>query len=432
MEHRAQVSTGVGQLDRLLGGLYIGDNVVWHDNSGSLAHVFCMNFIQTSLAQGRPLIYVSFDRSPRNLIEKLGNLADHESLTILDCFTNGKGGGSGVFKKFYNQREEKRLFSIVQMENPRDMNHFMEVLYGLHATMEGDVRFVFESITGMQELWGGEDQILTFYGHSCPRLYELNTVAYWIMERGAHSQRLRAGITQIAQVVIELSIKRGTTTLNILKAENRDPDAFHKPNHYWTKDLNVVFEDERRATGLVELGWRLKNLRTKRGLSQSELAKLVGVTPSTISQVESSLIYPSLPALVKIAEVLNIEVSSLFQEHESVQSRFVFPTAEAEKVNLPDVAGEDLEAHMLIPVDLDAKAEPYSIEIPPGRTLQSHFFMHKGEEFGYLLSGELQLKLRQTVYKIGPGDVIYLKTDIPTQWKNSGSVPAKIIWLKIK
>jgi quercetin dioxygenase-like cupin family protein len=148
--------------------------------------------------------------------------------------------------------------------------------------------------------------------------------------------------------------------------------------------------------------------------------------------VESSLIYPSLPALVKIAEVLNIEVSSLFQEHESDQNRFIFSTAEAEKVNLPDVAAGTLEARMLIPVDLDARAEPYSIEIPPGRTLQAHFFMHKGEEFGYLLSGELQLKLRQTVYKIGPGDVVYLKTDIPTQWKNSGSVPAKIIWLKIQ
>ena len=54
----------------------------------------------------------------------------------------------------------------------------------------------------------------------------------------------------------------------------------------------------------IDLGLRLKEFRLRRGLSQTELAKLVGVTPSTISQVESNLIYPSLPALMKMAEAL--------------------------------------------------------------------------------------------------------------------------------
>ena len=64
------------------------------------------------------------------------------------------------------------------------MNQVMDSLYGIHGTLEGDVRFVFESLTGMQELWGGEQHILNFYSHSCPRLYELNTIAYWIIENG--------------------------------------------------------------------------------------------------------------------------------------------------------------------------------------------------------------------------------------------------------
>ena len=34
---RQRVASGVSPLDRLLGGLYIGDNVVWHDDAGSLA-----------------------------------------------------------------------------------------------------------------------------------------------------------------------------------------------------------------------------------------------------------------------------------------------------------------------------------------------------------------------------------------------------------
>ena len=102
-----RVASGVSQLDRLLGGLFIGDNVVWHDDAGSLASVFCLNFIQASQAQERPLIYVSFDRSPKNLLDKLGALSENPSLTILDCFTYGKGAGSPIFLKFYEEKESE-------------------------------------------------------------------------------------------------------------------------------------------------------------------------------------------------------------------------------------------------------------------------------------------------------------------------------------
>ncbi len=102
---RLRIASGVSQLDRLIGGLFIGDNVVWYDDAGSLASVFCLNFIQASQAQNKPLIYVSFDRSPRNLLEKLGSLTEYKNLTILDCFTCGKGANSEVFSNFYNKKK---------------------------------------------------------------------------------------------------------------------------------------------------------------------------------------------------------------------------------------------------------------------------------------------------------------------------------------
>ncbi|MBP1725926.1 MAG: putative transcriptional regulator, partial [Deltaproteobacteria bacterium] len=203
MAERPKVASGVGDLDRLLGGLFIGDNVIWYDDAGSLATVFCLNFLRASQAENKELVYVTFDRSPKNLLDKLGELAESPHLTVLDCFTCGKGKRSPVFMKFYGEGAAERRCRIVRVDEPQQVDSFMDALYGVHATLEGDVRFVFESITGMQELWGGEEQIQAFYAHSCPRLYELNTVAYWVMEREAHSQRLRALINQIAQVAIE-------------------------------------------------------------------------------------------------------------------------------------------------------------------------------------------------------------------------------------
>lgn len=429
---KLRVTSGISQLDRLLDGLYIGDNVVWHDDAGSLAHVFCMNFIQSSQVQDKPIIYVSFDRSPKNLLEKLGTLTQYQQLIILDCFTNGKGAGSDIFLKFYKKQKNEWPCQITLVDNPRKVDQVMDTLYGTHGTLEGDVRFVFESLTGMAELWDGEQHVLNFYTHSCPRLYELNTIAYWIIEKRAHSPRLRAQINQIAQVAIDLSVKRGKTSITVLKAEKRNLDTLNQPFTYWTKDLNVYFDAEKRTTGWFDLGMRLKDFRTKRGLSQTDLAKLVGVTPSTISQVESNLIYPSLPALLKIAEVLAVDISSFFQESVDIASRVIFPFAEAVEVKFTDLPADSIKANLLTPVDYEPKAEPYLIEIPPNKTLPSHFFIHKGEEIGYLLSGKLQLKLGKAVYTVRARDIIYLISEMPSQWKNPGPGTARLLWIKIK
>ena len=315
---------------------------------------------------------------------------------------------------------------------PRSREAVSEALYALQGELSGDVRFVIESLTGMEELWGGEDAIISFYSHACPRLYELNTVAYWVIEKNAHSQRLKAQISQIAQVVIDLTIKRGTTSLTILKAEKRSQENHHKPHNYWSKDLNISFDQERRTTGHLDLGLRLKTLRTKKGLSQTELAKLVGVTPSTISQVESNLIYPSLPALLKMAEVLSVEVASFFQDKAEPKNLVTFPAAEAVEVRLPDLPEKSVRAWLLTPVDFEAKSEPYLIEVPAGATLNSHFFVHKGEEMGYVLAGKLQLKFKKAVHNVKSGDVVYLTSEMPTSWSNPGRSAARLLWIKHK
>jgi len=427
-----KVASGVDHLDFILEGLFIGDNVVWYDDAGSLASVFCLNFIRISQIQKKPLIYVTFDRSPKNLLEKLGLLAQNPALVILDCFTFGKGAGSPIFLKFYEQKESQEPFKLAQVENPRDMSQVTEALYALQGTHQGDVRFVFESLTGMQELWGGEDQVLNFYSHSCPRLYELKTIAYWVMEKKAHSPRFRAQINQIAQVAIDLSIKRGTTSLTVLKAEKRGLDNLHQPHKYWVKDLNVTFNDERRPAGLMDLGQRIKALRFKRGLSQTELAQSVGVTPSTISQVESNLIYPSLPALFKMAEVLAVESSSLFLDQGKGKSRVIFPWREATDLRMPGMPEFSIQTKRLTPVDLEAKAEPFLIEIPPQQSLPSHFFFHKGEEMGFLLSGKLLIKMGPEAHELLPGDLIHLTSEIPTAWSNPGPDSARLLWIMIK
>jgi transcriptional regulator with XRE-family HTH domain/KaiC/GvpD/RAD55 family RecA-like ATPase len=430
VSEKERVSTGLKALDQRLDGLFIGDNVIWYDEAGSLAFPFTLNFIRESQEHDKPLIYVTFDRSPKSLLDELGSLAENPHLTILDCFTHGKGDGSAVFAKFYEKDGAQWPYQIVKVNEPAKPDRVSEAIYGIHQKLKGDVRFVFESLTGMQDLWEGEESILKFYSRSCPRLYELETIAYWIIEKGAHSHRLKAHINQIAQVAIELGIRRGKSALTILKAHNRRPDNLDKPEFFWADGMAVGFDTDHPITEKIDLGSRLKALRTKQGVSQKELAAMVGVTPSTISQIESNLIYPSLPALIKIAQVMAVDVAYFFHKNGTTQKAAIF-SGEGKVVHFPQLAKGGIEGRQLLPMDLGAAIEPYLLEIAPGKRLTSHFFAHKGEEFGYLLEGELEVTIQNTVHAIGPGDVVFLTRDIPTQWKNAQERTARLLWLKI-
>ena len=114
------------------------------------------------------------------------------------------------------------------------------------------------------------------------------------------------------------------------------------------------------------------------------------------------------------------------------RGHWILPASDAVEVKFPDQPVGSIHAKLLTPVDFDPRAEPYLVEISPKKNLPSHFFIHKGEEVGYMLSGKLQLKLEKAVYTVRAGDVIYLTNEMPSQWKNPGSGLARILWIKVK
>lgn len=429
---KRRVSSGIPELDRLLGDLFIGDNVLWYENAGSFSAVFCHHFIRESLARKKPLIYVTFDRSPKNVVSFLGPLAESQNLTILDCFTNGKGDRSEVFNKFYEKDGALWPYQVIKVNDPSNPAFVGEAIYGLHSNLSGDVHFILDSLTGMQSLWGSEEQVLQFYARTCPRLYELETIAYWLIEKGAHSNRLKANINKIAQVAIDLAVRRGKSTLKIVKAEKRNSHFLNQQHEYLCEEADIVFAGQRQVKGKFDLGAKIKSIRLMRGLSQKRLADLTGVTPSTISQVEKNLIYPSLPALFRIAESLSIEVAAFFRDHGLDKNLCVYPAEQRSTAVLDNFAKEDAEALWLLPPDIDTPVDALLITINPGKKLAGHFFAHKGEELGYLLAGRLEMTIDNHLYQVNQGDTVFLPKDIPGQWRNTSDHPAELLWFKIK
>nr|WP_320011133.1 helix-turn-helix domain-containing protein [uncultured Desulfobulbus sp.] len=434
MDHiKKRVSSGVTKLDKLLGDLFIGDNVLWYEDAGSFSSAFCFHFIRQSLLEKKPVIYVSFDRSPKNVVTFLGPLAQNQNLTVLDCFTNGKGDGSEVFNKFYEKDGAQWPYQVIKVNAPEHPSQVSEAIYGLHATLSGDIRFIIDSLTGMQDLWGGEEPVTKFYARTCPRLYELDTIAYWIVEKGAHSSRLKANINKIAQVVIDLSVKEGKSLCKILKAEKRTSASINKAHPFTCEQGEITFDSSHDFSDRFDLGGRIKAVRQQQGLSQKELAKRASMTPSSISQIEKNLISPSIPALFRLAESLAVSITTFFEGASALQGNCVFSGLDGVGVAFAKGAKGTIAGQRLLPPDItDTVADPYLLRIEPGRKLSTHFFNHKGEEAGYLLQGSLTLLVNGAAQEAHPGDLIYLRKEMPEQWENNGETTAELLWIKLQ
>lgn len=65
-----------------------------------------------------------------------------------------------------------------------------------------------------------------------------------------------------------------------------------------------------------DFGMRLKELRSKKGITQYQLAEIVGIDPKHMSYIETGRSFPKADLIEKFAEALNVEYTKLFKtEH---------------------------------------------------------------------------------------------------------------------
>ncbi len=232
-------------VDRLIDGLREGDNVVWEIDSGAPIDAFIRGILQTAQNLSRPLIYVSLNRSPHAIME---HYKEHtpELFYLIDCFTGGKGSDDRVFADFYDGGEEEELEGVIRRCESPDPSHVTDVLEEIEAEAGEKPFYVFDSITGMLELWNTEREALNFFSYMCPRLYDLDTVAYWVLEYEAHTEQFLANLRHITQVVLELSVEEGDPALTVRKSEGRSSSGVGIPHHFALEDDQIQFMPARR------------------------------------------------------------------------------------------------------------------------------------------------------------------------------------------
>jgi transcriptional regulator with XRE-family HTH domain/KaiC/GvpD/RAD55 family RecA-like ATPase len=424
-----KISSGIGYLDHLLGFFKTGDNVIWEVEAGTYVEIFLQRFSEHTLKNGHNLVYVSFNVSPSTLTKRLNYLPHLEKLTILDCFTSGKGNNDPLFSQFYEKERERFGGSVVKVENPKDISQFRTAMDRIEIEKGRGVRYIFDSLTGMQDIWGDEDATYKLFTYSCPRLYDLQTVAYWVLEKDAHTPSFKANLRHITQVAIELGREDGDLFFKVIKIEGRFSRSAFLPKRYEVWDQDVIFPSigGRRPHNL---GDKVRGLRKKLGMTQKELADQVGLTPSFISQLEKNLISPSLDSLLRLSEKLDTQpIYFLTDEQSGPWQKMVIKPGERQEIHLKGAKISDAKLQLLVSDVLNRRMEPYLVTLKKGVKISGNFFDHRGDEFAYVMEGELEVEIQGEKQLLGQGDSIYIGSTAPSRWINVGKGEATLLWV---
>ena len=258
---KVQATTGAPEIDRLVGGIIPGDNIIWEIDSGVPVERFVGSFLSACAREKSSVIYVSFNASPQTITNKFAALMPKTDFVLVDCFSSGKGNNDKVFLDFFKTTgdsslpgERNDLGASIHLANPADPGNLEKLLIKLGAHGQRRVRYMFDSLTGMLDLWGDEESVVRLFGHICPRLYDLNTIACWILEKGAHSASFLAKIRHVTQVVLDFAVLRGGHSLTIRKASNRHCEHVGIPQRLMLHDGDIrvsVETREGRELGLL-------------------------------------------------------------------------------------------------------------------------------------------------------------------------------------
>lgn len=173
----------------------------------------------------------------------------------------------------------------------------------------------------------------------------------------------------------------------------------------------------------MNIGEKIKSLRIKSSLTQEELADRSELTKGFISQLERDLTSPSIATLVDILEGLGTNLKDFFNE--STNEKIVFSKDDAFETENDELK---YTLKWIIPNAQKNMMEPILIEIEPdGRSKEDS--PHEGEEFGYVISGNVFINIGNQKHRVKKGESFYYKANSDHYISNEGKTPAKIIWV---
>jgi len=178
-----------------------------------------------------------------------------------------------------------------------------------------------------------------------------------------------------------------------------------------------------------QVGARLRDLRTKTGLSLRAFAARTDFSPSFISQLENGQVSPSIHSMERIVGQLGLTLGSFFATLSPGEGGLVLRRADRERL---DSSWSKAEIESLGRSSPRRLLEPLLITLGPGGRSGKHPIAHGREQFALVLKGRVRLRLGPDEFRLAAGDSATLLPGELRLWVNAGRGRCQILLVDLK
>lgn len=180
----------------------------------------------------------------------------------------------------------------------------------------------------------------------------------------------------------------------------------------------------------IIVGAKIKGIRESKNLSIDEIAERSGLSPEQISSIENDVNLPSLGPLIKIARALGVRLGTFLDDNEELGPAICRAEERAKSISFSNDATDarkNMDYHPLAQHKTGRHMEPFIIDIQPNERQEFKLSAHEGEEFIYVLSGEVEIVYGKQTYTLCEGDSIFYDSIIKHHVHGVAGKSAKIL-----
>jgi transcriptional regulator with XRE-family HTH domain len=178
----------------------------------------------------------------------------------------------------------------------------------------------------------------------------------------------------------------------------------------------------------IDVGERVKRAREKRGLSLLDISRRTGIDVSLLSEIEEGQSAPPLGTVIKLAKALEMKMG-YFISGDELRSFTIVHRGDRKVVSRYDSKRDKHYGYgyeSLAPYKKDRHMEPFLVTLQPATTEEERS-AHDGQEFIFVLTGSMEVRLGEEIHVLEPGDAIYYDSTVPHLVKCHGQETTRIL-----
>jgi transcriptional regulator with XRE-family HTH domain len=178
-----------------------------------------------------------------------------------------------------------------------------------------------------------------------------------------------------------------------------------------------------------QIGNKVKQIRENLNISLEDLAERSTLNIEQIKKIESNEIIPSLAPLIRIARVLGVRLGTFMDDHEQLGPTIHRKDQINQGISFSNNQSTERSAMQYFPLAAEKSGrhmEPFIIEVLAQKD-EYILSTHEGEEFIFVMDGEIEVVYGKDKKQLKAGDSIYYDSIVPHHVHATGSQNAKIL-----